>query len=183
MGEVFFTADTHFNHKLMAKQRGFVDVPSMNQALIKLWNECVSKNDTVYHLGDFAYPVKKACEIEELVSALNGNIILVRGNHDYDEHYANKKVRGFTHYGNSHEDMLIKLHGKLLYLSHYAQLVWDRSHYGVWNLHGHSHGKLEYPTPFHRAVDVGVDNRRLTQLVPVSWGTLASYMAEKEGCV
>lgn len=45
--------------------------------LIEKWNNVVGANDTVLCLGDFAFK-----GIEEYTQALNGNKILLRGNHD-----------------------------------------------------------------------------------------------------
>ena len=52
----------------------------MNQEIIKRWNSVVSKNDIVYHLGDFAFGNKNF--IESIVNQLNGKIYLILGNHD-----------------------------------------------------------------------------------------------------
>lgn len=45
--------------------------------LTEKWNSVVGPNDTVLHLGDFAFR-----GITEYTSGLNGNKILLRGNHD-----------------------------------------------------------------------------------------------------
>ena len=41
-------------------------------------------------------------------------------------------------------------------LCHFPMLTWNRSHFGVIHLHGHSHGNMKYPYPM-RIMDVGVD--------------------------
>ena len=53
---IFFTSDTHFNHKAIISycSRPFESVEEMNDRLIDNWNQVVKPNDTVYHLGDFA---------------------------------------------------------------------------------------------------------------------------------
>jgi len=53
----------------------------MNEILIKNWNEIVSPEDTVYHLGDFA--MGDRTKISGILSRLNGTLILIRGNHDH----------------------------------------------------------------------------------------------------
>ena len=79
---VFFIADTHFHHKNIIKycNRPFENAYQMNKALIKNWNLRVSKEDTVYVLGDFAFCGSE--ELKKLVRKLNGTKYLILGNHD-----------------------------------------------------------------------------------------------------
>lgn len=83
MSEVFFTADTHFNHRAMI-ERGwrpeFSSVEEMNAALIENWNAVVAPKDTVWHLGDFG--MGPASAYLPIVRQLNGTIHLIAGNHD-----------------------------------------------------------------------------------------------------
>ncbi len=55
--ETFFTADTHFGHASILKHctRPFTSVDEMDSALIENWNSIVSRKDSVYILGDFAF--------------------------------------------------------------------------------------------------------------------------------
>ena len=61
MSEVFFIADTHFNHKriveIREKERGrkFASLEEHDEELIRRWNAMVGKKDTVWHLGDFSF--------------------------------------------------------------------------------------------------------------------------------
>ena len=54
--------------------------------MIERWNEVVGPNDIVYHLGDmFCCSLKnKVHYVRYIISSLNGNIILIPGNHDYE---------------------------------------------------------------------------------------------------
>lgn len=80
MSRVFIISDTHFGHGNILRLRpGFSTVEEMNAALIHNWNSVVTKRDTVYHLGDVAWTKKAAYEC---LPQLNGNKILVAGNHD-----------------------------------------------------------------------------------------------------
>lgn len=82
MGRIWFTSDSHFCHKNIIKycDRPFCDVEEMNSELIRRWNSVVAEDDVVYHLGDlYLGPADRAYS---LLSALNGHIILIRGNHD-----------------------------------------------------------------------------------------------------
>lgn len=80
--KTFIIADTHFGHSNIIKycNRPFTNVEDMDNQLIKNWNNAVSKNDAVYHLGDFA--LGNIEKITEYRSKLNGKIFLIMGNHD-----------------------------------------------------------------------------------------------------
>lgn len=80
-----FTSDTHFGHRKILEycpMRSVLGttVPQMDQALIERWNSKVRPEDMVYHGGDFAFGSTQF--IADIVKALNGTIVLVRGNHD-----------------------------------------------------------------------------------------------------
>lgn len=83
---LWFTADSHFGHPLLARLRGFGEgedgVRAMDEALVKAWNARVAPDDEVWHLGDFCFGRDKDSRIPGLVSSLNGRIRLVLGNHD-----------------------------------------------------------------------------------------------------
>ncbi|GAG15408.1 unnamed protein product, partial [marine sediment metagenome] len=53
----------------------------MNEGLIKNWNSVVETSDIVYHLGDFGFGSTPI--LRELLDRLNGNVILIKGNHDH----------------------------------------------------------------------------------------------------
>lgn len=75
----FIIADTHFGHKNIIKycNRPFKTIEEMDETLIKNWNEVVSKEDTVLHLGDvFLCGKEKA---KQIMSRLNGKKILIKG--------------------------------------------------------------------------------------------------------
>jgi calcineurin-like phosphoesterase family protein len=76
----WFTSDTHFNSSSMKKlKRPFSSVEEMNAHLIDRWNSVVKPDDYVFHLGDvFEY----GCFDSDILEMLNGNKVLVMGNHD-----------------------------------------------------------------------------------------------------
>ena len=89
MGKLFFTADQHFNHPLLARLRGFEETPEgivkMNDMMIKRHNERVRDKDTVFSIGDFlvhGYKPKERKNVNDFLEQLRGNIILLKGNHD-----------------------------------------------------------------------------------------------------
>lgn len=78
----FWISDTHFGHKNIIEycDRPFKSVSHMNETLIENWNNVVSDEDTVYHLGDVA--LGPWDEWDGILTRLNGRKILVVGNHD-----------------------------------------------------------------------------------------------------
>ena len=85
MGNIFFTADEHFFHKAVIGycDRPYKDANQMKDALIENHNSVVEKDDTVYHLGDFAFVRKdQLMKLEPILNQLNGIHHLILGNHD-----------------------------------------------------------------------------------------------------
>lgn len=80
--KVFFTSDTHFNHANIIDfcKRPFGSVEEMNEALIANWNRVVSKDDIIFHLGDFCFGGSEVWN--SILDRLNGKIYLILGNHD-----------------------------------------------------------------------------------------------------
>ncbi len=145
----FFTADTHFSHGNIIKycNRPFESVKEMNDELIRRWNRKVSKNDTVYHLGDFAFHMKYP-EMLELLKTLNGKKVLIKGNHDHKD-----TIR--LPWEHKCEIADVTVAGKHLVLCHYPLQDWNRKHHGALHLHGHCHGNLK---PACDRFDIGVDS-------------------------
>ena len=51
----------------------------MDEALIKNWNDVISPDDIVFHLGDFAFGGSQLWN--DTLQRLNGHKILIIGNH------------------------------------------------------------------------------------------------------
>lgn len=79
---IWFTSDTHFGHAniIRLSNRPFGSVEEMNEEIVRRWNEVVSPDDSVIHLGDVA--LGSIAESLPIVSRLNGAKMLVVGNHD-----------------------------------------------------------------------------------------------------
>lgn len=75
---IYFIPDTHFCHSNIIKycDRPFKDVKEMNETIINNWNNIVTNEDIVYHLGDFCLSTDD--EIKNIFNRLNGTIILIR---------------------------------------------------------------------------------------------------------
>lgn len=86
MPNVFLTSDTHWDHANICKftnydgspVRPWDNVEEMNEEMIKRWNDTVGPKDKVYHLGDVAINRKGL----PIMDRLNGNKVLIKGNHD-----------------------------------------------------------------------------------------------------
>jgi calcineurin-like phosphoesterase family protein len=166
---LFFTSDTHFFHSLAARLRGFSAVEKMNSHLVEQWNSRVKKGDRVYHLGDVSLGTPE--ETADLLKSLNGQIFLVKGNHD--DAATNGKCRSRFVWIKDAE--YLKVQRQKIYLHHYACRTWRSSHNGSWHLYGHSHGNLP-ELDNARCFDVGVD---CWGLAPVSFEEVAEKMKGK----
>ena len=150
----FFISDTHFNHSNIIRycdrpwnsgrdSEGNVivtekDVTDMNEEMIRRWNSVVGKNDTVWHLGDFALGRNQNETIREFVSRLNGEINLVMGNHDHHH------LRFYYDCGFHRVYDRPVVINDFFILSH-SPLQWTRSDGSVFaNLYGHVHNQDMY---------------------------------------
>jgi calcineurin-like phosphoesterase family protein len=145
----WFTSDTHFAHANIIQYCGrpFENIEEMNEALIIRWNARVQPEDTVYHLGDFAFG--PTMNIKEFREKLNGHITLIRGNHDRTL----KRMREFGFNGVVN-GMLFSFQGLRLLLTHKPS--YDDLSGCDYNLHGHVH---ETYARRGNAINVGVDVR------------------------
>lgn len=172
MTNIYFTSDTHFNHARLCdgpRSHRFASVEQMNETMIERWNERVRRNDIVYHLGDVA--LGSAEDARAILDRLNGQIYLVRGNHERVAEHRLCRDR-FIWIKDYHR---VKVGDQKIYLLHYAMRTWNCAHRGSWHLHGHSHGSLEELSTA-RSFDVGVD---CWDYRPVHFDEVAARMASK----
>lgn len=155
--KTYVTSDLHFGHKNIMKfcpitrARFRDDVDYMNELMVKEWNEIVEPGDLVYMLGDVAFlPSAKAVEY---MRRLNGDKILVEGNHD--RKLLNDPVfrREFV---EVHKYLDINYNGTKVVMFHYPIAEWDQMHRGSVHLHGHLHGGESGMEKF-RCRDMGMD--------------------------
>lgn len=161
----FFTSDEHYGHVnlliLNFCNRPFKDIYEMDQELIRRHNEVVSSGDIVVHAGDFA--VKNRLSVNHYINQLKGEHIFLKGSHD-------KWIKGdIQHIWTK------KIEEEYVIACHYAMLVWPKSHYGSWQLYGHSHGRLNLET-MGKQYDIGVDNNNF---YPVSFQQIKEIMKTK----
>jgi calcineurin-like phosphoesterase family protein len=92
MGKIFVTSNLQLGRPGAIKKykRDFANVDEMTDKLIANWNEVVTREDTVYYLGNFAWDPKTA---QDAMLRLNGNIKFCLGEHDQAiEHLDSKKM-------------------------------------------------------------------------------------------
>jgi len=133
---VFYISDTHFSHdnilKFEKEKRPFETIEEHDEYLINAWNETVSENDTIIHLGDVCF--KPATRLDPVMKQLNGNKILLLGNHDTLR--ADRYLRWFD---QVHSVIADKQRGILF--SHYPVHTSQLDYRYRFNVHGHSHSK------------------------------------------
>jgi calcineurin-like phosphoesterase family protein len=167
VSEIWWTADDHFGHAAIIRycNRPFAHVDEMNEALIRAWNDRVGPRDSVYHVGDFAF-----ARFDAIFGRLNGSIHLIRGNHD-----KGLKPAQLQRFASVSAYLEIKLHKQSITMCHYPMLAWNKSHYGSWMLHGHSHGSCKANRSMTaKRMDVGVD---CNDYKPFSFEEIEKYMA------
>lgn len=124
MPKTFFISDTHFGHENVIKydNRPFASLEEMEEEMIKRWNSAVGKGDNVYILGDFCWTSKPEL-IVGLLKRLNGNKMLIKGNHDRG--LDDKKVKNaFGQYIKETDKICIN--GKNIVMSHYPIASWKK---------------------------------------------------------
>jgi calcineurin-like phosphoesterase family protein len=134
MPAVFLVSDTHFGHAGVCrftrndgvtKLRPWDNPEEMDEFMVKAWNERVRPNDKVYHLGDVVINRRAL----DTLSRLNGDKVLIRGNHDIfrDDEYRKyfRELRAY-HVMNG------------MILSHIPIHEDSLGRFGV-NIHGHLH--------------------------------------------
>lgn len=165
----FIIADTHFGHSNIIKycDRPFVTVEEMDRQLIQKWNSVVSKNDVVYHLGDFA--MGNVDKISSYRNKLNGRIFLIQGNHD------GYSIRKYYEAGfDKVYDKPIIIHDFMI-LSHSPMFITDSMPYA--NIYGHVHNNPEYTSVTSNTFCVSVERINYT---PILLDNVISRMKEYE---
>lgn len=144
--KVFFISDLHFGHANVIRfdNRPFATVEEMDAELIRRWNDKVAKGDLVYVLGDMIWKTLNG-DAENLIKSLNGQIILIKGNHDRFLH--NAKVKNALAGVKDYDDICVRLEDgtdRRVILCHYNIPFYIGHRHQAIHLHGHSHNTEEY---------------------------------------
>lgn len=191
MSKTWVTSDTHFCHKRVAELRGFASSDDHDRQVIRRWNAVVSRDDTVWHLGDVG--LGKTSTILGRVSLLNGTKHLVTGNHDApwpghrDSHKHQKEW--LCYFASVQAFAKRRLNDRTVLMSHFpyadggdhtAEERYRQFRLGndgqSWLLHGHTHS-ADIRTPGFRQLHVGLD---AWDLFPVGLDVLYSIINARE---
>lgn len=181
--QVFFTSDTHFGHSNIIKycQRPFNSAEHMDEVLINNWNEVVSPQDIVFHLGDFCFGSDK--EWIKILQRLNGTKYLILGNHDLKKIANSSQIQDY--FADINMQMRVVVDKQKMLLNHYPFLCFEGGYQNVWQLFGHVHSSKHstgldkerlvhlFPTQY----DVGVDNNNYR---PVSFAQVSQIITEQQ---
>ena len=141
MSKIFFTGDLHFGHEnvIAFDNRPFESVEEMDSELIRRWNNKVGKDDFTYVLGDMIWKTRND-NAPSIIKSLNGQIILIKGNHD--RFLNNAKAKAALAGVKDYDDICVTLEDgtkKRVILSHYFIPMYNGSRYQAIHLHAHSH--------------------------------------------
>jgi len=168
MGKSFITADHHFFHENIIKYTGrpFAGLEDMHETMIKNWNDVVGPDDLVWHLGDFCMSGHYD-DMKNILDRLNGDKILILGNHDTykkDEYLKSGFKEVYAH--------PIIIH-QVLILSHEPMAMSEDMPY--YNLHGHTHDRDILENENKRR-NVSVEK---TGFYPINMGKLRNEVLKK----
>ena len=180
LDKVWFTSDTHYGHSNICKgtskwdpsrngTRDFKTLEEMNDCIVNTINKYVKEDHILFHLGDWSFGgLEMAFELSERINCVK--TYLNYGNHDHNierdrfieinmhKHFIRDEFTKVADVFN----LTIKDKNKEvnIFTSHYAHLVWDRSHHGNIHLFGHSHATINDAVK-GKCMDVGIDNAYL----------------------
>lgn len=158
-------------------------VERMHDHIFGKINEYVGENDELWCLGDF-FLKHNLQRLYDLRSRIKCKIIhYVWGNHD-DWWRGQHTPYLFNSY---YDAVKVVINHQKIFMSHYAHVVWPKSHRGTWHLFGHSHGSLNPWIAKHmtnaRMLDVGIDNAYAMygEYRPFSFKDIQAFMSAKTG--
>jgi len=168
---LYFTSDVHFNDldTLVNDNRPFKNIKEFDKYVIRLWNKQVSKDDTIYVIGDFIDCNGKGHDSWKksilYVKRIKANVILIMGNNEERvvKHYFDNDYEKFKEYCLSigfkevHKSLNVTFNDKEFYLVHKA-INYKK---GVINLFGHSHRACGLYKPFGFNIGCDLNHFRL----------------------
>jgi len=178
----FFTADTHFGHKLVLTKMlrgGFATIEEHDKLIADNINAIVDVRDELYILGDFAWARHAYSRIRIKCKTVR----TVLGNHD-------RRGQMEKVFGECPDTRILRnfgLTGLTVFLSHYPHAFWPSSHHGNYHLYGHMHNQEEELLtklwPQRRSLDVGVDSAKalLGSYRPFSEDEIIKILKHREG--
>lgn len=154
MGNVFFSADFHFEHLGMLKLgiRQFASIEEHDECIMDGINSTVQRGDELICAGDFCWHASRAGHFRARIKP-HVQLHMVVGNHD--------AASLAKHCSSFQQMMWRKFKGVWFHICHYPLWSWRNMHAGAYHLYGHSHGSsedaLDKCHPGRRSMDIGVD--------------------------
>lgn len=138
----YFISDLHFGHFncLSFDNRPFTTVEEHDACLINNWNETVGMDDDVYILGDISW--YNSTTTIEIFKQLNGNLHLIKGNHDGNL-MKNQDFRKLFVEICDYKELFIDKHTSII-LCHYPIPCFKNHYYGWYHFYGHVHTSFEW---------------------------------------
>jgi calcineurin-like phosphoesterase family protein len=152
---IWFTSDLHWFHRnivTFTNRHLFTDADNHTEWLIEIWNKQVKKGETVYHLGDLSF-AKDPQKTLKVLDRLNGNIVLIKGNHDHSDAF---EAYSKHHKVTCHVYLEKQFDGQKVVMFHFPIGSFHQQSRGAFHLHGHAHGN--YKGTRGKMLDVGIDN-------------------------
>lgn len=140
-----FISDLHIGHEnvLRFDQRPFENMFQMENVIIDNWNKRVKKYDRTYILGDTIWSPKFK-DWKEFLDKLNGQKVLIVGNHDAKEQTLAKLKKENVILDYKYMDV-ITVGNKKVILSHSPQPFYFKQYSpNVVHLYGHVHLTADY---------------------------------------
>jgi len=166
--ETWVISDTHFFHENIGKYCNRPD--NWQNKIIDNWNDLISPNEVVLHLGDFSLGPKTNFNL--IKEKLNGKLLIIRGNHDRFSRTFYESC-GVTLVPDPFQVNL--LHHPQVLFSHRPIIPFGE---GVINFHGHIHNATpttSNPIPNSRYINMCVEVR---QYRPWKLGDLLTFPVE-----
>lgn len=165
MENIWFVADTHFNHESILKhcKRPFETIEEMNEKIIDNWNSIINKHDRVYIIGDFAF-----CNHAKFADKLKGKKHLIKGNHD------EMSQECYSRFESVSQIKEIEINKRIFVLCHFPLRTWSECHQGSIHLFGHCHGR---EITNNLSFDVGVDTHNF---IPYSYEEVMSMVNKRQ---
>jgi calcineurin-like phosphoesterase family protein len=182
MPDVWFASDFHFGHENIIRfcNRPFESVREMDEILIENWNRVVKPGDRVWLPGDLC--MGKIQNTLQYISRLNGNVVLMPGNHDkcwqggragydlWEKKYIEAGIERIIQTGAGKGEPEVMIDCVFAKMSHFPYSgdshdkghvdkysAWRPDDEGGWLVHGHIHNN-ESASPLNgRMINVGVD--------------------------
>jgi calcineurin-like phosphoesterase family protein len=177
----FAISDFHVGHQNILKlaSRPFKSLDEMHRELISRWNSVVGPRDRVFFVGDYSFGSKEFATA--FLKKLNGEKILIKGNHDGSD--TRMKEIGFK---EIHERLILEIGGEKVLFCHYPyapevmpteyklKYMNLRPKYeGMFLVHGHVHDKWKFANP--KMINVSCEALDYT---PISFDEIAKIIKD-----